>query len=71
MLRFAQELQDSFRFTQFLVIAPAYRDPQAPSEEATQRPAKQPKKRPKVRDVVKSVLPSGVCGLHHGMAACC
>lgn len=48
LYRSAQELQDCFRFTQYLLISAAYRDPQAPSEEPAPKPAKQPKKRPKV-----------------------
>lgn len=44
-----QERQDSFKFTQYLLIASAYRDPQAASEEAAQKSAKPAKKRPKVK----------------------
>lgn len=62
--RFAQERQDSFRFTQYLLIASAYRDPQAPSEEPAQKPAKQPKKRPKVRLVWHDSAPCHSCAFH-------
>jgi len=44
-----QELQDSFRFTQYLLIASAYRDPQTSAAEPEQKPAKPSKKKPKVR----------------------
>lgn len=47
-----KERQDSFRFTQYLMIASAYRDPQAATEEAAQRPAKPAKKRPKLEPLV-------------------
>lgn len=52
-----QELQDSFRFTQYLLIASAYQDPQTSAAEPEQKPAKPSKKKPKVRTCFSEMPP--------------
>lgn len=58
-----QELRDSFRVKQFLIVAPAYLDPLA-APQADDKPKKPPKKKAKV-----IIISGNVCRLAHILAA--